>query len=251
VKLGWLEFRKRKTTVFSVAFVFFVYLGWTVVSSYCYGSEPGTRLAELIDFVTKPVSVSTDATCTSVALLLYTLHISRRLYECLRVSIFSRSQVVNPLQLVRDNVYYIAAGLTLIADSPRLVQQESCCSISSLRWFHIVAVGLFYFASKVHHNTHQHFAKLRRNRSGHIVTTDYKQPKDGWFESLNVSCPHYFAEILIYASVGLALGSPTWWCLTTYVTANQFYMAYNTQRFYQVKFKDYPAHRKIILPFLF
>jgi 3-oxo-5-alpha-steroid 4-dehydrogenase 3 len=117
----------------------------------------------------------------------------------------------------------------------------------------LVAVGLFYFASKVHHNTHQHFAKLRRNKSGHIVTTDYKQPKDGWFESLNVSCPHYFAEMLIYASVGLALGlhAPTWWCLTAYVVFNQFYLAHNTQKYYKVKFDDYPAHRKSILPFLF
>jgi len=256
-KLGWFEFRKRTTLIFTLATVWLIYLLVVTLRGYCWGSEPSTRFSTLNDFLNLPRQPTTDSTCTVLALVLFSGHVLRRLYECLRVSIFSRSHVTGPLRVLRDHAYYVLAGLSLVSCGPALHEQSVCVSLSGLRWFHLPALSIFYFASKIQHNTHGHLAKLRRNKSGHIVTTDYKQPKDGWFETLNVSCPHYLSEILIYVSVWITLGcDPSffvshWSCVVLYVIANQFYRAYNVQSFYRVKFEDYPSHRKIILPFIF
>ena len=82
------------------------------------------------------------------------------------------------------------------------------------------------------------------------MTTAYKAPKGGWFEKMNISCPHYLAEIVVHISIGLVLRSVTWYTLTAYVTTHHLYLAYNTQTLYRAKFDDYPKNRKIILPFL-
>ena len=86
--------------------------------------------------------------------------------------------------------------------------------------------------------------------AGHIVTTEHKIPKGGWFDL--VSSPHYFAELVIYASFGLILGTKnaTWWWLVSYVFTNQFYLAYNTQKYYEKKFEDYPKGRNMFIPYL-
>jgi 3-oxo-5-alpha-steroid 4-dehydrogenase 3 len=256
-KLGWLEFRKRTTLTFTVATVWLIYLTYRTVRGFCWGVTPSERFTELNDFLTQPKQATADSTCAVLALVLFVSHVVCRLYDCLRISIFSRSHVTGPLRVLRDHAYYFLAGLTLVSCGPALVQQNACVSLSGLRWFHLPALVLFVFASKIQHNTHQYLAKLRRNKSGHIVTTDYKQPREGWFETLNVSCPHYFSEILVYISIWITLGcnhssiiSP-WSCLVIYVIANQLYRARDVQSFYQVKFEDYPANRKTILPFLF
>ena len=88
--------------------------------------------------------------------------------------------------------------------------------------------------------------------SGHIVTTSYKAPKGGYFDSFNVSSPHYFAELLIHLSIALSLGlsSPTWWVLTLSVGSHLFYLAFVSHRLYVRKFDDYPKNRKLLIPFL-
>jgi len=257
-KLGWLEFRKRTTLILTLATLCLVYLTYVTVSGHCWGAEPSTRFTHLEDFLTSPRHTTTDTTSTILALVLFLCHVIRRLYECLRISISSRSQVTGPLRLLTDHAYYLLAGLSLVSCGPALVQQdEVCVSMSGLRWFHIPAVLLFYFSSKIQHDTHKYLAKLRKNKAGHIVTTDYKQPKEGWFETLNLSCPHYLAEIIVYVSIWITLGcnlSPLvspWTCLVLYVIASQVYRAHSVKSFYQVKFEDYPAHRHSILPFIF
>ena len=84
------------------------------------------------------------------------------------------------------------------------------------------------------------------------MTTGYKQPSGGWFETLNVSCPHYLAELLIHGAVGVALGAPapTWWALTACVGVTHLRHALDTQRFYRAKFDDYPPQRSMIFPYV-
>ena len=88
--------------------------------------------------------------------------------------------------------------------------------------------------------------------SGHIVTTAHKLPLGGWFDKLNVSAPHYFAEIVVHVAVGVALGmrSSTWWMLTAYLVLNHVQLAANKQRFYRQKFDDFPKHRKMLIPYI-
>jgi len=266
-KLGWLQFRKRTTLTFTLATVFLLYLTYVTVAGLCWGSEPSSRFTQVYDLLTVPKNSDSDSTCTILALVLFLVHVTHRLYQCLRISIFSRSHVTGPLRMLKDHVYYILAGLSLVSSGPALVSQTGpalvsqtvCVSLSSLKWFHIASVLLFYFSSKTQQDTHTYLAKLRRNKSGHIVTTDYKQPKDSWFAILNLSCPHYLAEILIYISIWITLGcsadlssllSP-WSSVVLYVIANQLYRAHDVHSFYKVKFEDYPVERRIILPYIF
>ena len=75
-------------------------------------------------------------------------------------------------------------------------------------------------------------------------------PHGGWFEL--VSCPHYFAELLIYISLGLVFGglSLTWWTVVSYVLFNQALAAQLCQEFYMTKFEGYPRHRYAFIPFV-
>lgn len=86
--------------------------------------------------------------------------------------------------------------------------------------------------------------------SGRVETLAHKMPVGGCFEL--VSCPHYFAELLIYVSFSLLLGgrSLTWWLLVLFVLMNQALAAQLCHEFYISKYKSYPKHRKAFIPFV-
>ncbi len=48
----------------------------------------------------------------------------RRFYESFSISIFSRRQVLSPLGVLLGFSYYLASGLSLVADGPALEQQN-------------------------------------------------------------------------------------------------------------------------------
>lgn len=85
---------------------------------------------------------------------------------------------------------------------------------------------------------------------GAVETLAHRMPVGGWFEL--VSCPHYFAELLIYVSFSLLLEgqSLTWWLVALYVLANQALAAQLCHELYVIKHKPYPKHRKAFIPFL-
>ena len=87
--------------------------------------------------------------------------------------------------------------------------------------------------------------------AGHIVTTAYKLPRGGWFDSLNVSSPHYFAEILVHLAVGVAMGmrNETWWLATGYLIVHHVQLSADRHRYYRQKFDDFPKDRKMLMPF--
>lgn len=85
---------------------------------------------------------------------------------------------------------------------------------------------------------------------GAVETLAHRMPVGGWFEL--VSCPHYFAELLIYISFSLLLGgqSLTWWLVALYVLTNQALAAQLCHELYLIKYKPYPKHRKAFIPFV-
>ncbi|XP_033920556.1 polyprenal reductase isoform X2 [Melopsittacus undulatus] len=88
-------------------------------------------------------------------------------------------------------------------------------------------------------------------RKGKVVSLNHSVPFGDWFE--RVSCPHYFAEVLIYVSMSITLGlhNVTWWCVVMYVLFNQALAAVLCHEFYQKNFSSYPKHRKAFIPFVF
>lgn len=246
---GWLEFRKRLAQNYFVAVLWGVWLMWHTVA-LCWGSGVGGWLTSLLAKYAAPTEATADLPSVLLALTLYTIHCGRRYYESLSQSVFSRRQVLNPLDVAFSYTATIAAGLSIVADIDIDADHAHCFAISSLSWRHLVGIPLFFFASKLHHNVHLKLAKLRKNRAGHVVTSAYKQPKDGLFDL--VSCPHYLAEVLVHAALGLVLGpgSATFCWMAGAVSLHQVYLAYNTQKWYHNIFPEYPKQRRMIVPYL-
>ncbi|XP_075422543.1 polyprenal reductase isoform X2 [Ascaphus truei] len=89
------------------------------------------------------------------------------------------------------------------------------------------------------------------SRTGKIVNMNHAVPSGDWFD--RVSCPHYFAELLIYVSIAIIFGlwNMTWWLVVIYVLFNQALAALLCHQFYHEKFDSYPVNRKAFIPFLF
>ncbi|CAN0890839.1 Polyprenol reductase 1 [Linum grandiflorum] len=80
---------------------------------------------------------------------------------------------------------------------------------------------------------------------------EYVIPCGDWFEL--VSCPHYLAEIVIYAAYVVATGGThlTIWLIFGFVVANLAIAAGETHRWYLRKFDTYPRNRFAIIPFVY
>jgi hypothetical protein len=78
----------------------------------------------------------------------------------------------------------------------------------------------------------------------------YGQPTGDWF--YYVSCPHLFAEILIYLSLLVCLVwselACYWWLVVAHVTCSLFLSARQMHNWYRNKFEDYPKNRTSLFP---
>lgn len=90
--------------------------------------------------------------------------------------------------------------------------------------------------------------KSRRRTGGGGGSAVYAIPQGDWFRW--VSCPHYAAEVIMYACLAAILGArnTTGLMLFVWVLVNQTVAALMSHFWYQDKFKDYPADRRAIFP---
>ncbi|NXS11068.1 PORED reductase, partial [Neodrepanis coruscans] len=184
-----------------------------------------------------------------LVLLLLWLHSCRRLAECLWTSVFSNG-VIHIVQYCFGLGYYIAVGLTVLCQVPANTRNRKDLSVQ-ICWYHIVGVMMYIWASLHQHRCLAILANLRKSKSGKVVSLSHSVPFGDWFES--VSCPHYFAELLIYISMAITLGfqNMTWWCVVIYVLFNQALAAVLCHEFYQKNFSSYPKQRKAFIPHVF
>nr|XP_019936658.1 PREDICTED: polyprenol reductase [Paralichthys olivaceus] len=185
---------------------------------------------------------------TLLVQLLLWLHSLRRLLECLCVSVFSDG-AMHVVQYVFGLGYYIVLGLTALCSDHG--GEGAGSLLSQLSWFHVAGFGFFIAASLLQHQSTVLLARLRTGKSGAVETLAHRVPSGGWFEL--VSCPHYFAELLIYISLALVFGglSLTWWLVVLYVLFNQALAAQLCHELYISKYESYPKHRKAFIPFVF
>ena len=97
--------------------------------------------------------------------------------------------------------------------------------------------------------------KQQFSRDSSTNQTTPSQPKYGlptgdWF--YYVSCPHLFAEILIYLSLLVCQvwseAACTWWLVVAHVTCSLFLSARQMHGWYRQKFEDYPKNRTSLFP---
>ncbi|XP_042372179.1 polyprenol reductase-like, partial [Plectropomus leopardus] len=184
---------------------------------------------------------------TLLVQLLLCVHSLRRLLECLFVSVFSDG-AVHVVQYVFGVCYYVVLGLTVLC-SDRL-RKGTGSLLSQLDWFHVAGAALFIWASLMQHQCMVLLARLRTGKSGTVETLAHRVPEGGWFEL--VSCPHYFAELLIYVSLSLVFGGLclSWWLVVLYVLFNQALAAQLCHDLYISKYESYPKKRKAFIPFV-
>lgn len=143
--------------------------------------------------------------------------------------------------------------------SPHLGTSDSSPSVgmsSFLHWYHVLALCLFLWASYHQHVCHKILAGLRTTREKGEGQADrnnkYSQPDGDWFEW--VSCPHFFAEILIYVAMLLCFVVSdvwsAWWLVVVYVVSTLSLSARQMHIWYLQKFEDYPTQRRAIIPWI-
>ncbi|KAM5192304.1 polyprenal reductase [Mantella aurantiaca] len=226
---------------------------WIAVQSQLFGVEIPQWLQSLLHFFNREPAhkASGGEVSTLLALSLIWLHSLRRLAECLYVSIYSNG-VIHVAQYCLGIGYYFLIGITLL-DHAKLEPRKDTFSDLALhiQWYHIIGMILYIWASFHQHKCHVILASLRKSKSGEVVTMNHVVPNGDWFEW--VSCPHYFAELLIYISIAVlfGLGHTAWWLVVLFVLFNQSLAAILCHEFYHEKFDNYPAHRKAFIPYVF
>ncbi|XP_051501035.1 polyprenol reductase-like [Myxocyprinus asiaticus] len=210
-------------------------------------------LTDTLWFLTGSQRAAWNELQLSVVLLqvLLWIHSFRRLLECLFVSVFS-SGVIHIVQYSFGLCYYILLGLTVLCVNGSLPKTgaPSVHLLYQLTWHHVIGTLIFIWASLLQHRSLSLLAKLRTDSSGKVETQAHKMPHGGWFEM--VSCPHYLAELLIYAAMSVCCGcrSLTWWLVVLYVLCNQALAAQLCHDYYRGKFETYPRQRKAFIPFV-
>lgn len=252
VKVLFFQFRKRITPIFFFSFLCTIWFVWTAYTSYCRDGKTFGYTHSLLESVLgKERNVTTNATSIFLAYILYFVHVTRRLNESLRISVFSHRQVISVLGVIFQYTVSLAVAISILANGPSLEEtlDGPCFQLQGITLEKLFPIVMFVIASVIQHRTIKGFVKLRKNKAGHIVTTSYKLPKGGFFDY--VSCPHFLAEAVIYISIGLVLRSPVWWLVVLGVIIREFDSAWRCHQFYKSKFaEDMPAGRKAFIPFL-
>ncbi|CAH1789550.1 unnamed protein product [Owenia fusiformis] len=250
-KESFFHIESRFTLYYIVSLPFVLWTLYNGICAHCLGWGASERLSSLVNTLSTPHKPSTDHLSVVLCLGLFAFQLARRLHETWNISIFSKTYVPFYYKLMVW-VGLLSSALCIIAEGPRFGTEGSCFSLSGLlRWNFAAGLFLFAWGTQLHHNTQQQLARLRKNKAGHIVTTAYKMPKNGWFDS--ISSPHYLAEIVIYIGIWLVLGFPTFGAFTyyvIYVTFRELSKARTTHLWYQQKFDDYPKDRYAAIPFL-
>ncbi|KAK2166498.1 hypothetical protein LSH36_38g01036 [Paralvinella palmiformis] len=248
----WFEMPKRWFIHFyivgSLTNGYFTYL---YVCSYIFHHKPPTWLTFVLHFLAGvPSNASTGPGSALLLLLLMFIQTFRRLFECMFVSVYSRS-TINIIHYIMGISLYTLFPLCVLCEAPNLQTVTSNNIKDDLFIIRHIAGGvMFLVASWQQNQIHRQFAALRKDDHGRIKTLHHKIPEGGWFQY--ISCPHYLMELVIYASFIVVAGPHhiTLWTVFMFVVSNQLLSASLTHSWYKSTYKDYPSRRKAIIPYL-
>lgn len=234
-----------------------------ITITYYVPARLGSSLFELLDFIVdhtnKYFKIETADTLTSVTALVFTLILmiiqtSRRLYECLFISVYSSNSKINLIHYLFGHIFYIAAAISTIC--PILLSQtRSKFTFVALldhliTRYRAIAFILFIYASHYQQKCHKILANLRKDKAGNVISEKHYVPSGGLFEY--VSCPHFLIEVILYFLILVVQGfNNTYWNLIfLMVLSTQTINAITEHRWYKKNYKDYPKERKAIFPIL-
>ena len=233
------------------------------------------------DYTTELVSSSTS----SISLLLLTTHLTRRLYECQRVHQWKPSSSMHVMGYLLGLLHYLLLPLVVIrieCESTKRTTTTTTTTLttssSMIQTSFAVLLNLWAQYQQYRHHciladtttnhgqntSRQSTSSVTRHRHTRSSSSSSKTiitatepyrlppPHTAWFQYL--LCPHYTAEILIYTSLALLIGSWTSLSLLVWVTINLSVSAHQQSQWYrqqqqQQQDKEKPKkHRYAILP---
>jgi 3-oxo-5-alpha-steroid 4-dehydrogenase 3 len=191
------------------------------------------------------------------------LQVWRRLYECAFISIISPAAKINLIHYMVGYVHYFCAGAGILIEAPCFTPISDVhhrdirgfgwvsvdVNIKKVTVVQVVAIAVFMWAWYHQKRAHSILADLRSGEDGSGGQL-YRIPHGDWFRW--VSCPHYLAEVIMYASLSALLGwrNTTGWVIFLWVFMNQVVAALLSHFWYQDKFEHYPAKRMAIIPMI-
>jgi very-long-chain enoyl-CoA reductase len=161
------------------------------------------------------------------------VHFVKRTLEVLFVHKYSGH--IQPLTFgIIVITYAMIAGLICALNTQALPQMDIFVYIGILL-FVIGEIGNFYH--------HKLLADLRATGNG------YYMPRGGWFDK--ATCPHYFFELLAW--LGILLASRHLFTLLAFIAMFGYLTARSikTRQWYIKRFRDFPATRKYMIPYIF
>ncbi|XP_070554225.1 polyprenal reductase-like [Ptychodera flava] len=236
------------TSVICNGFIFY-----TVVCSFFMNQTTPPWFTKLLGNVSQyPASHPTVShTSVLIAQCMMVFQGTRRFLECQLITKTSDSKM-NFIHYLLGMTFYPALGPTILSQGPDLSGRAPYKNVADvlnyIEWYHILGICLFLWGSWHQYRINIIFANLR---SKDVDKNTHKIPYGDWFEY--VSNPHYLAEIIIYIGGAVVLGCQhtLWWWVLAFVISNQVAAGSAYHTWYKEKFEDYPAHRKIIIPWIY
>lgn len=237
---------------------------FAIIIAYYVPSKLRSNLNEIskviVDTTNKYAKIETADTVSSITALIFTLILmiiqtSRRLYECLFISVYSSNSKINIIHYLFGHVFYIAAALSTICP---IIFSQTASKFTFIALLdnlitksRAIAFIFFIYASHYQQKCHKILASLRKDKAGNVITEQHYVPAGGPFEY--VSCPHFLIEVILYFLILVVQEfSNTYWNLIfLMVLSTQTINAITEHKWYKKKYKDYPKERKAIIPILF
>ncbi|XP_043467105.1 polyprenol reductase-like [Leptopilina heterotoma] len=221
----------------------------TLIYKYFYNENIPEIVYLILDFLMghkrKPL-VSMPQTI--LAMFLVTTHLIRRIFETIKINIFSDVKI-NIFHYLVAYFHYVSFVAAILGESEGLVRGFEKMSRDSLKTKDWIAALIFLWMSYQQLQTNIILANLRKNKDGVVVTKEHKIPRGGLFDY--ISAPLQFTEIGMYMAVQLIIcENKTYFILCIWVVINQFISGLLSHKWHKNTFKDYPPSRKIIIPYL-
>ncbi|BHF64894.1 Steroid 5 alpha-reductase 3 [Sparganum proliferum] len=188
-------------------------------------------------FCATPVALHCKETSTGTLVCL--LHVTRRLYECLFVHVFSDSKM-SIVHYLTGHFFYLSLPVCITCSEPT-TDRGLASSAAFLAVIILLETG--------QHLAMKQLASLRPIGSKGM-TTRYLPPTGSLFS--HVTCPHFSLELAFYIAVHFYLGLRLvpFSALTVFVLVNQVCSAQKNHRWYVEHFPAYAKHRTSLIPFL-
>ncbi|CAH8562771.1 unnamed protein product [Schistosoma rodhaini] len=177
-------------------------------------------------------------------LIMYLVHVSRRLYECEYVSIFSNSQM-SFMHFLMGNGFYLITPISILLSQSNAAER----SYLVIGLFTVHMLILQYLQDLV-------FRQLAALRSGNNKNTGklsekkYYPPEGSMFHW--ITCPHYILEISIYLSFQLFI-TPKWISFSHilfFTMCNQLCCIWLNHNWYQKNFPEWTSKRAMLIPYI-